>query len=139
MENRLSHQQLQTLASRCPFHKWLSLEVLAITEEGIEILLPWRDELLSSPEVKSVHGGILATMIDVGGGYVIAQRVGFSVPTIDLRVDYHNVAGPGELITRAKAVKIGRVVAVAEARIYDADDRLIASGKSVHMRKTFSS
>lgn len=139
MENVLTHEQLQALVSRCPFNKWLSLELLAITDEGVELMIPWREELTSSPEVESVHGGILATLIDNGCGYAIAARVGFSVPTVDMRVDYHNVAKPGKLITKATTLKIGRLVAVAVAKIYDDKNKLIASGRTIHMLKRFSS
>jgi len=49
--------KFQAVMSRCPFNKWLGLEARKVSEEGVEIFLPWRDELLSSPEAQSMHGG----------------------------------------------------------------------------------
>ena len=41
------------------------------------------------------------------------------MPTIDLRVDYHRMAKPGDLIVKGKVIKLGKQFSVCEAYIYD--------------------
>ena len=41
------------------------------------------------------------------------------MPTIDLRVDYHAAAMPGDLTVRGKIVRMGGQFSTAEAHVYD--------------------
>jgi uncharacterized protein (TIGR00369 family) len=50
-----------------------------------------------------------------------------------MRVDYHRVAMPGDLICRGTVVRMGGQFSVAEARILDLEDRLLASGRGVYL------
>jgi len=135
MNEQLSLGKLQGLISRCPFQTWLGLRATAITAEGAELEIPWREELMSSPEAQSTHGGIIATLVDAVGCYSIAAQLGYTVATVDMRVDYHQVAKPGRLRALGKVLKIGRLVAVAEAQILDNGGQLVASGKIVYRNK----
>ena len=129
----MSHSDLQALIGRCPFQQWMGLALRSIEADGIHLMVPWRDEFLSSPEANSCHGGILASLLDAAGCYAVAAQLGYSVPTVDMRVDYHRVAHPDALVAQAKRLKVGRTIASAEARVFDADDRLIASGRMVYL------
>ncbi len=48
-----------------------------------------------------------------------------------MRVDYHHPAR-GDLKVVGTVIKTGRLVSVAEAKVYDAEDRLVASGRGVY-------
>jgi len=52
--------------------------------------------------------------------------------TVDLRVDYHRAAMPGNLVAHGKVVKFGSAISVAEAYIYDESGALLASGRGVY-------
>ena len=54
------------------------------------------------------------------------------MPTIDLRVDYHSAAMPGDLTVRGKVVRMGSQVSTAEASIFDAGGKLLASGRGTY-------
>lgn len=129
----LTVHQLQSVVDRSPFNRWLGMTVESVTADGITLRIRWREELISAPERQSTHGGIIATLIDGSCDYAIAARVGHAVPTVDLRVDYHRTATPGDLIAHASVVNLGGTVAVAESRIVDTSDRLIASGRGLYM------
>ena len=131
-----SLEKLQAMMSRCPFNHWLGLKALAIGDEGVEILLPWREELLSSPEVQSMHGGVLASLIDAAASYAVASRIGRGLPTVDLRVDYHRIAKPGDYTAKGRIVHLGRTLASSEAHVYDANGVLIASGRGAFFTAT---
>lgn len=132
MSEALSVQQVQELIASRPFHQWLGLEVLALHDDGIEIKAKWREEWIVNPQGRYTHGGILAALIDVAADFALVKHTGRGVPTIDMRVDYHAAAMPGDLIARGKIVKLGRQFSSAEAAIYDANGTLLASGRGTY-------
>jgi uncharacterized protein (TIGR00369 family) len=129
----ISISAMQAIVDRSSFNRWLGMTVESLTAESLVIRLRWREELISSPERQSTHGGVLATLIDSSGDYAIAARLGHAVPTIDLHVDYHRVATPGDLIAEARVIHLGSTVATAASRVTDMAGRLIASGRGVYM------
>jgi uncharacterized protein (TIGR00369 family) len=114
-----------------PFHQWLGLRLAALDEEGVEIVMPWRPEIVVNTVRGYTHGGILATLVDLAADCAVAAKLGRGVPTVDMRVDYHRVALQGELRAKARVLKLGRTFASAEAFIYNAAGELCASGRGV--------
>jgi uncharacterized protein (TIGR00369 family) len=129
----LTPVQLQAVIDRSPFNRWLGMTVESVSADAITIRIRWREELISSPERQATHGGVLATLVDGSCDYAIAARIGHAVPTVDLRVDYHRTATPGDLVAQAQLVNLGSTLAVAESRITDMSGRLIASGRGVYL------
>lgn len=123
---------LQELLSRGPFNRWLNFTVLSAGEEGIEVQVTWREEWVVNPDRRYTHGGILAAIVDTAADYAIAANLGRPVPTISVRVDYHKAAMPGDLIAKARVVRMGSQYSTAEAYVYDADDNLVASGRGTY-------
>ena len=126
-------EQVQALITRAPFHQWLGLTVVAVGDDSIEIRAKWREEWVVNVERRYTHGGILAALIDLAADFALIKQIGRGVPTIDMRVDYHRVAMPGDLIMRGKVVRAGSQVATAEAQIFDLDGKLIASGRGTYL------
>ena len=129
---QLSAEQVQAMLTRGPYHQWLGLRVLEVGEGSIEITATWREEWVVNPERRYTHGGILAALVDLTADWALVSKTGRGVPTIDLRVDYHRAAMPGDLIARGKVVKFGSAISVAEAHIYDQSGALLASGRGVY-------
>jgi len=118
---------------RSPFNRWLGMEVESADEQGIVLTIKWREELISSPERRSTHGGVLATLVDAAGDYAVALKVGYPVPTMDMRVDYHRMAGPGDLRVEGRVVHMSKRYATAEGRVMDMEGRLVASGRALYL------
>ncbi|HET7596585.1 MAG TPA: PaaI family thioesterase [Burkholderiales bacterium] len=131
-EDRLTLERLQQLITRGPFNRWLAFTVLNIDAEGIEVRAAWREEWVVNPERRYTHGGILAAIVDVAADYAIAAQLGRPVPTIDVRVDYHKPAMPGDLTARARVVRLGSQYSTAEASVYDQEGALVASGRGTY-------
>jgi uncharacterized protein (TIGR00369 family) len=128
----LSAADVEALITRGPYHQWLGLRVLSVGEGEIEIAASWREEWVVNPERRYTHGGILAALVDLTADWALVSKTGKGVPTIDLRVDYHRAAMPGDLVARGKVVKFGSSVSVAEASVYDQAGVLLASGRGVY-------
>lgn len=126
-------ERAQELVARGPYHQWLGLTVTALHDDGIEITARWREEWIVNPERRYTHGGVLAALVDLGADWAMLKTTGRGVPTIDLRVDYHSPAMPGDLTVRGKVVRAGRQVSTAEACVYDAGGRLVASGRGSYL------
>ena len=70
----------------------------------------------------SVHGGLLATMIDVAMGTAVATTGGESPVTVSLAVTYLEPARTGRLEARARVRKRGKRLMVVEAEVVQDGD-----------------
>jgi uncharacterized protein (TIGR00369 family) len=132
MSNDLTLEDVQALVTRAPFHRWLGLTVTAVHDDGIELTAKWREEWVVNTDRGFTHGGVLAALIDLAADWAMVKQTGRGVPTIDLRVDYHRPALRGDLTARGKVIRSGSQFATAEAQIFDADGKLLASGRGTY-------
>ena len=128
----MTRDDLEARLRVAPFHQWLDLKVLSMDEDGVEFGASWREEFKVNPERDYTHGGILAALVDICGDYALAAKIGRPVPTVDLRVDYHRAAMPGDLRIKARVIKAGRSFSTAEASVFDSGGKLVASGRAVY-------
>jgi len=132
MADAMTVDKLQQIISRGPFNQWLNFTILKIDAAGIELKAAWREEWIVNPDRRYTHGGILAAIVDVAADYAIAAQLGRPVPTIDIRVDYHKAAMPGDLTAKAKIVRSGSQYSTAEAYVYDQEGVLVVSGRGTY-------
>ena len=126
-------ENLADVMQIAPFHRWLGLKIVQQNNDQLELEMPWRDELVSNPVIGAVHGGILASLIDLTGLYAIIAAGGIARATVDLRVDYHRAATNGPLRAIGQVVKLGKTISTADTRIIDDDERLVASGRGTYL------
>ena len=131
-ETPMTLEKLQQLITREPFNRWVNFTILKMDADGIEVKTAWREEWVANPDRRHTHGGILAAIIDVAADYAIAAQLGRPAPTIDIQVNYHKAAMPGDLIAKAKVVRMGGQFSTAEAYVYDSESALVASGRGTY-------
>ena len=132
MSDEITLEKAQESITRGPYHQWLGLKVIALHDDGIEVKATWREEWVVNPERRYTHGGVLAALVDVGADWAMVKKTGRGVPTIDMRVDYHAAAMPGDLTVRGKIVRMGGQFSTAEAHVFDAAGKLLASGRGTY-------
>ena len=132
MSDEITLERVQALVTRGPYHQWLGLKVVALHADGIELKATWREEWVVNPERRYAHGGVLAALIDLAADWAMVRKTGRGVPTIDLRVDYHAAATPGDLTARGKVIRFGGQLSTAEAQVLDATGKLLASGRGTY-------
>ncbi len=115
-----------------PFQRLIGLELVRAEAGEVDMRLPWRPEFRRADDSDWYHGGILSALIDIAGDYAIASKLGRTVPTIDLRVDYLRPALAGDLMARARTVKLGRTVGVADVEVQDAKGAVVAIGRCAY-------
>ena len=130
--NVVSVGKLQERLVANHFNAWMDLNILNLDEKHIEISMTWREEMISNPKARVTHGGILGALVDVAADFMIAAKVGAPAPTVDLRVDYHRAATPGDLRAVARIIRIGGTFSTAESEVFDGDGKLIASGRGLY-------
>lgn len=133
MTEKLTAAAVEEMLRRGPFHEWLGLRVQNVDEEGIELTATWREEWVVNPQGRYTHGGILAALVDLTADWALVAHTGRGVPTIDMRVDYHRAAMPGDLTAKGRIIKLGRQFSSAEASVYDQEGKLLASGRGVYL------
>ena len=93
----------------------------------------WRQEWVVNPDRRYTHGGVVAALLDLAADWAMVAKTGHGVPTIDLRVDFHAAAMPGDLTAKGKIVRFGSQVSTAEAQAFDAQGKLLASGRGTYL------
>jgi uncharacterized protein (TIGR00369 family) len=131
-EEKLTVERVQQMITRGPYHQWLGLKVLALGEDSIELSATWREEWVVNPDRRYTHGGVLAALVDLTADWALVSKMGRPAPTIDMRVDYHRAAMPGDLTAKGRIVKYGSQFSVCEAQIFDKDGQLVASGRGTY-------
>ncbi len=133
MSTDITIERAQELIDRGAYHRWLGIKVTALHEDGIELTARWREEWVVNPERRYTHGGVLAALVDLAADWAMLRKTGRGVPTIDMRVDYHSPAMPGDLTLHGKVVRMGGTVSTAEARVFDAQGKLLCSGRGTYL------
>ncbi len=133
MNEDLTVERVQTMITRAPYHRWLGLRVNEVSTDGIELTATWREEWVVNPERRYTHGGVLAALVDLAADWAMIKKLGRPVPTIDLRVDFHSPALPGDLNCRGKIVKVGNQFSSSESFVFDISGKLLASGRGTYL------
>ncbi|CAN5432351.1 hypothetical protein BH09PSE4_BH09PSE4_12280 [soil metagenome] len=106
---------------------------LVEVEEGRAVFEGDPDERTYNP-LGTVHGGYAATLLDSACGIATHSRLGEgqTYTTLELKVAYHRAmtATTGKVRAEGTILSFGRRVAFAEAKLTDANGRLLASATS---------
>ncbi len=119
-----------SLRDRTPLHALLDIQMVEIGDRHAILSMPVRAESFNS--TGNLHGGALATLIDVAAGAAAARGSGFqpgrqSLVTADLHVRYLGRPHGDMVYARADVLKAGRQLIVVECRVTDREDRIVAS------------
>jgi uncharacterized protein (TIGR00369 family) len=122
--------ELRSRLERSSFHTWAGMEVVSAAAGEVTIAMDVEERHVNLQGF--VHGGMLAILADTACGLSIrsAMEPGRLHVTTDLDIHFLSPAGPGRLLGRGQAVKVGRSLAFAEASIEDEEGRLLARAQS---------
>jgi uncharacterized protein (TIGR00369 family) len=117
--NHESLADLQADIDLAPFHGFLRPKVEALNPEAgtVTITLAVRPDMGRVPGEPAAHGGIVASLADLTAHAAVRARVGHSVPTVDLRLDYLRPANGARLSATATILKCGQTLAIVDVTI----------------------
>lgn len=114
-----------------PLHRYLGIELEAQQDGYCRIVLT-PNEHTPGGVAGSVHGGILATMVDVATLGAVASAVGPREQmngTAELNISYLRPALSKRVVAEGRLLKKGRTLAVVDVDISDGQGRLFAKGR----------
>ena len=124
----LGKEEIDSMLERInsvPITETLKMKILRLDKGECEAFIP-RDTMWDGI-FETFHGGILATIADSITCWSILTKIGSErkVATTDFNIRFLR---PCKTDVRcvAKVIKAGRILSLAEAEIYDMDDKLVA-------------
>ena len=131
-----------------PFNRLLWLQVSRFADDEVEVRFPWAEQLVGNPIQQILHGGVIATVLDVAGGMMavasalgriseieqseLVQRFG-KMSTIDIRTDYLRPGRGKEFIATARVIRSGNKVAVCRMELHNEQGVHIALGTGTYL------
>ena len=131
-----------------PFNRLLGLQVSRFADDEVEVRFPWAEQLVGNPIQQILHGGVIATVLDVAGGMMavasalgrfseieqaeLVQRFG-KMSTIDIRTDYLRPGRGAEFIATARVIRAGNKVAVCRMELHNEHGVHIALGTGTYL------
>jgi uncharacterized protein (TIGR00369 family) len=128
----IGKEQLTELIWKSSFHRFLEVAVESVSENAITLRLPFKEEFLAGASGTHIHGGVIASLIDIAGDFVFAPVLGTALPTISIHVNYLSPGGREDLIADARIVKLGRSVGVSDIAVTNPEGKLIAVGRGLY-------
>lgn len=141
-------QAVRHLFGMIPFNQFLELKIDDITHEYISLHIDMRKELVGNFFHGILHGGVIATILDVAGGAMAllntlerthqapkSERSNqlANLGTIDLRIDYLRPGRGERFIAKAFALRSGNKIAVVRMELHNEKDTLIAVGTGTYL------
>ncbi|MCP4609011.1 MAG: thioesterase family protein [Planctomycetes bacterium] len=106
-----------------------------------------RKDFIGNVFYQSLHGGIIASVLDMAGAHAVFFSVFKQVKgqplekqfkrysnigSIDLRIDYLRPGKGTKFLAKASILRTGRKVAVTRMELHNEDDKLIAVGTGTY-------
>jgi uncharacterized protein (TIGR00369 family) len=129
------------------FNDVLDFSIDSTTFDVGVITFDLRDELLGNPIFRTLHGGVIASVLDIAGGHTVYLQVFKEVRekpfekqverlskigTVDMRVDYIR-PGKGEHFTATGSIlRLGNKVACTRMELRNEANDLIAVGTGTY-------
>lgn len=124
----LTSDELQAVIRSSAFDNWMELTVQALDADTLTMHLPFRPEIVGTPKVNRLHGGVVGSLIDAAAGYLIISKLNKRVSTVNLVIDYLR-PGHGEMRAVARLVKLGRKICNVAVEVTGSDGKLCATGR----------
>lgn len=147
--NALLANLAQTFSEKIPFHNVIGLTIEKLTVDEVMVSFALKPELIGNVMQGILHGGVIATVLDVAGGTLagacLIERYADShseaeilarfakLGTIDLRIDYLRPGRGAAYVTRASVLRAGNKVAVTRMEMMNDKGVLIAVGTGTYL------
>ena len=117
------------------FHQALGLELVEVDKDRglVTIKAPFQTLFERGPGSQQWHGGPIAAIVDIAAEFAIFARLGYGVPTANLRIDFLRPAIDTGLVAYGKVVKAGRTLAVVDVEIMNQHAQCIATGRGTYV------
>ena len=132
--------------SNVPFHRLVGLNAENFDIENRCIRFEMRDNLVGNTDFKILHGGVIATLFDAEGAFILYLNGAWRPKTgatgtphkvkggtIDLHIDYLRPGKGKHFVVSGTILRHGSKVAVVRTELRDDQDELIATGTGTYL------
>jgi len=119
---------LKNLPNFRPLYQYLNLKI-EVNRGSCQVYLPHDEKLTIGHNI--IHGGVIATIMDVAGAVAAMSLTKKRTPTISLHIHYLEPA-TSSLTAIANVSRVGIKVVFTEIKTYDSKGKLVASGLGVY-------
>lgn len=114
---------LHAIIASSPFCRFLAIEARA-DEIGVLAIMPVRDQLVGNVMLPALHGGCVASFLEIACLLQLAQEMGTTAPAraINISVEYLRPARRETTYARARIRRLGKRVAVVHAEAWQQDE-----------------
>ena len=109
-----------------PYARWMRLNVLEHSE-GVRGKLTFADSLVGNPQLQILHGGVLATLLQLTGAAIVMERLS-SVRRprlLSCTVQYFAAARPVDTFCHGRIVSRSRRFATVQAAAFQSSAEVI--------------
>ena len=130
--NTAWQQELIEIAQIAPIVKLLGITASYDAQGNAHLKLPYNPEFDNA--ARSIHGGIIASLLESAGWYAVAaQNEGIWTTTSQFSIHLLRPARETELLAEGRVVKSGKRILVAEIKVTTPDGKLIATGSGTYV------
>lgn len=124
-------EKLRVGFGRTPLHRLLGISLAHADADLVVAEMPVREEAFN--QTGNLHGGAIATLVDVAAGSAAARSSSFepgknTLVTADLHVRYLGRPKGDVIRAEARVMRAGRQLIVVDVRVLDPGGNLIALG-----------
>lgn len=126
---------LQAILAGSPFCRFLDIQA-QVDARGVLAVLPIRDELIGNVMLPAMHGGCVASFLEIACLLQLAHETGTNAPAraIDISVEYLRPARRETTYARARIRRLGKRVAVVHAEAWQRDEEKPVCLLQSHLR-----
>ncbi len=119
---------IQATVNPSPYFNLQSMEIKGLTAGTSRVEITLARKHLQPFGI--VHGGVYSTLVDAAGFWACYAQLepGLGLTTVELKLNYLAPAKEGRLIGLGRCIKQGRNLGLADAKVEDANGRLLAHG-----------
>lgn len=139
-------KSLQYSISEQPFYRFLGLNADSFDVESGCIRFDMRDELVGNSHFRILHGGVIASILDTEGAFILAKDGAWHAEsglphnppvlkggTIDLRIDYLRPGRGKQFVASGTILRLGNKVASVHTELRNEQDELIATATGTYL------
>ena len=139
---------IQIFEERVPFNNVIGMKFEVRGQDEGVVRFSMKDELIGNIMFGSLHGGVLATVMDTAGGFttylgIINKNKALSemeklerfskIGTIDLRIDYLRPGKGTSFVVSSILLRTGNKIAVTRMEVHNEANILIAAGTGTYL------
>ncbi len=123
-------REIISIVNSSPYPSHMSMRLMSLELDQVTVELEIENCHLQPYGI--VHGGVLSTLIDTATFWSVFMRIpeDAGLVNIDLKLNYLQAVATGKLTTEGYAIRSGRSISYAEAKVFNENNELIVHGTS---------